>query len=84
MTLSAKMLDFYRNSKGHYCFNVAGEDFAQAIAALKVIPLHLRVWHEDKREWEIWPTEENETLLRRTFENGTLCLDSIKWQLGLF
>lgn len=81
----AKMRDFVKDASGHYRFNVAGgDDFAQAIAALKTIPLHQRAWHEDIKKWEIWPTPENEVLLRETFENGNLCLDSLKWQISMF
>lgn len=51
----AKMLDFVKDSNGHYRFNVAGgDDFAQAIAALKTIPLHQRGWHEDIKKEEQW------------------------------
>jgi len=82
--IMAKMIDFCKDAHGHYRFNVAGGgDFAEAIARLKTIPLHQRAWHEDTKKWEIWPTPQNEELLRTTFENGPLCLDSLKWQMRL-
>ena len=81
----AKMLDFCKDARGHYRFNVSGgDDFAEAIGKLKIIPLYQRAWHEDTKKWEIWPTPQNEELLRKTFENGALCLDSLKWQMRMF
>jgi len=83
--LGVKLLDFRRDGDW-YKFRVKGGDyFYEAISELKDrIAFKDRRWVEEKKQWQVLITQENEMALSRIFENGASCIETVKSQLPLF
>ena len=81
-----KLLDF-AEANGWYAFRFGGggpTDFKVALAAVKSIPLEERnYWPEKNHLWEVLVSPRNELVLMAAFENGKLCIETLKASVKL-
>jgi len=79
------LLDFYEHNGWYYFRFGRGDDFNEALKAIKSIPVEERTYKpENNHLWGCKVTEENERILVKAFEKARTYLLAPKSQLRMF